>query len=592
MNNNNHHNNNENPVSKITARAVSRRGAMVGGAAALASGATLLSGLRQARGEETRAASRPTFQPKSADAQGKLYSEEHWDEPGMPGTHYTPVVTPNGWTLPFKIIDGIKVFHMVAEEVEHEFAPGISAHCWGYNGGVHGPTIEAVEGDRIRIYVTNNLPAGTSIHWHGILLPNGMDGVAGLNQAVIHPGETFKYEFTLRQHGTHMYHSHHDEMTQMALGTTGLFIIHPRNPKGPRPDRDFAFLTHEWQIIVGTSRPNPNQMTDFNIFTFNAKMFPGTAPMVAKLGDRVRIRVANLGAMSHHPIHLHGYQFRITETDGGQIPESAQQHETTALTAVGQTRTFDFLADEPGDWAMHCHMTHHVMTQMGDMFPNMIGVEPGDVDEQAQKLLPGYMTMGQDGMADMAEMGMPVPDNSTPMVGGKGPFDYITMGGLFTILKVHPDLTSYDDPGWYKHPPGTVADRAPADRMHQDGITADGSSAPKAPAETQKSHQLAPPPPGQYRGEDMPPMHHGGGGMKGMKGMNHGDMKGMKKDMPGMKDDMPDMKHDKPASQPATTQAAVGGAGGVLYTCRMHKEVISDKPGKCPKCGMKLVVKK
>ena len=126
-------------------------------------------------------------------------------------------------------------------------------------------------------------------------------------------------------------------------------------------------------------------MTDFNIFTFNAKMFPGTEPMVAKLGDRVRIRLVNLGAMSHHPIHLHGYQFKITETDGGQIQESAQQVETTVLTAVGQSRTFDFVADEPGDWAMHCHMTHHVMTQMGDKFPNMIGVKPGKLDEKMQQ---------------------------------------------------------------------------------------------------------------------------------------------------------------------------------------------------------------
>jgi manganese oxidase len=225
--------------------------------------------------------------------------------------------------------------------------------------------------------VTNKLPAGTSVHWHGMLLPNGMDGVAGLNQKIIRPGETFKYEFTLRQHGTHMYHSHHDEMTQMALGTVGPFVIHPRRPKDPRPDRDFVLMTHEWQLIVGTMRPNPNQMTDFNIFTFNAKAFPATEPLVAKLGDRVKIRLINLGAMSHHPIHLHGCQFQITETDGGQIKESARQVETSVLTAVGQSRAFEFVADEPGD----CHMTHHVMTQMGDNFPNMIGVKPGKLDE-------------------------------------------------------------------------------------------------------------------------------------------------------------------------------------------------------------------
>jgi FtsP/CotA-like multicopper oxidase with cupredoxin domain len=395
--------------------------------------------------------------------------------PGQPGKDYTPVITPNSFSLPWKIVDAVKVFHLIAEPVEHEFAPNLKAHCWGYNGHVHGPTIEAVEGDRVRIYVTNRLPAGTSVHWHGVLLPNGMDGVAGLTQKIIQPGETFKYEFTLRQHGTQMYHSHHDEMTQMALGTVGPFVIHPRNPKGPRPDRDFVFMTHEWQLIVGTQRPNPNQMTDFNVFTFNAKAFPATEPMVAKLGDRVRIRLINLGAMSHHPIHLHGYQFQVTETDGGQIPESAREFETSVLTAVGQSRTFDFVADAPGDWPMHCHMTHHVMTQMGDNFPNMIGVQPGKLDEKIRaSLLPGYMTMGQDGMAEHGEHiqsgHMKVPRNSTPMFGGHGPFDYITMGGLFTVLKVREGITSYEDPGWYQHPPGTVASPASAEELRRDGI--------------------------------------------------------------------------------------------------------------------------
>jgi len=161
---------------------------------------------------------------------------------------------------------------------------------------VHGPTIEAVEGDRVRIYVTNKLPAATSIHWHGIILPNGMDGVSGLTQPPIKPGETFKYEFTLKQHGTHMYHSHHDEMTQMALGLMGLFVIHPRNPKY-RVDRDFAFMLSEWRIDTGTMRPNPNEMTDFNVFSMNAHIFPGTEPMVAKLGDRVRIRRVAQGVL-------------------------------------------------------------------------------------------------------------------------------------------------------------------------------------------------------------------------------------------------------------------------------------------------------
>ena len=398
--------------------------------------------------------------------------------PGQPGEDYTPVVTPNGTTLPWKLVAGVKVYHLIAEPVLHQFAPGLEAECWGYNGQVHGPTIEAVEGDRVRIYVTNKLGAPTTVHWHGILLPSGMDGVGGLNQRVIRPGETFKYEFTLIQHGTFMYHSHHDEMTQMALGMLGLIVIHPRQPTRPRPDRDYAFMLSEWKIVPGTRRPDPNEMTDFNILTMNARAFPGTTPIVAKKGDRVRLRFGNLSAMDHHPIHLHGYYFHIVETDGGEIPEAGRWPETTVLVAVGSTRTVEFIANAPGDWAMHCHMTHHVMNQMGHEIPNTIGLRAGDLDTKVRRLLPDYMTMGQVGMGDMAEMGMAVPKNSIPMVGGAGPFDPITMGGMFTILKVREELQGGGDPGWYDNPPGTVASLAPAEDLARDGISVDGSHAP------------------------------------------------------------------------------------------------------------------
>ena len=428
---------------------LSRREVILSGTAALAGGAALL---------------------KARQAHSQVVESQPQTPPGQPDNDYTPVITPNGTTLPWRLIDGVKVFHMIAEPVRHEFAPGLEAECWGYNGHVHGPTIEVVEGDRVRIYVTNKLPEPTTVHWHGILLPNGMDGVAGLTQKAIRPGETFKYEFTLRQNGTFMYHSHHDEMTQMALGLMGMFVVHPRNPKGPRPDRDFVFMLSEWSIKPGAYRPDPNEMTDFNVLTFNARVFPGTDPLVVRQGQRVRIRLGNLSAMEHHPIHLHGYRFMITETDGGQIAPSAQWPETTSLVAVGSTRTVEFTADNPGDWALHCHMTHHVMTQMGHGIPNMIGVKPGDLDQKVRRLLPQYMTMGHNGMGDMGDMGMAMPKNSLPMVGGHGPFDYITMGGMFTILKVRPGITSYEDPGWYQHPPGTVAVEATEDELRADGI--------------------------------------------------------------------------------------------------------------------------
>jgi hypothetical protein len=202
----------------------------------------------------------------------------------------------------------------------------------------------------------------------------------------------------------------------------------------------------------------------------NAKAFPGTAPLVVRTGQRVRVRIGNLSPMEHHPIHLHGHRFLITETDGGEIAESAQWPETTVLVPVGSTRTIEFAADEPGDWAMHCHMTHHVMNQMGHGTPNLIGIDPGKLDERVRKVIPGYMTMGQTGMADMGDMGMPVPPNSIPMLGGKGKHDIITMGGMFTILKTRDGIRNYRDPGWYENPAGTLAGLASESDLRRDEV--------------------------------------------------------------------------------------------------------------------------
>ena len=464
-------------------RRLSRRQALGIGATSLAAGVAWPRSLdAQARYEP---GSGPSRSPGSGAYWQKTYSGGPVDvtplAPGFPGQHYRPVVVPNGAALPFKIVGGVKVFHVVAEEIDHAFDAGLRARCWGYNGRVNSTAIEAVEGERIRVYVTNRLPVPTSVHWHGVYLPNGMDGVAGLTQPYIKAGETAKYEFTLRQHGTLMFHSHHDEMTQMGMGLIGMLIIHPRNPSPDyRVDRDFSLMISEWEIKAGTSRPATLQPSDFNVLTLNGKVFPATAPLVCKTGDRVRIRLGNLGATDHHPMHIHGHHFRVSATDGDDIPLSAQWPESTVLVAVGQTRTIEFLADAAGDWAFHCHMTHHVMNQMGHDFPNMVGVKPEGLDEKIRPLLPAYMTHGHTGM-DMGRMAevMPYPRNTISMKGATGPFgDYISMGGLFTILKVRDELASFDeDPGWYRHPPGTVALKASEAELARDGIDANAPSA-------------------------------------------------------------------------------------------------------------------
>ncbi|MET0856608.1 MAG: copper oxidase [Telluria sp.] len=373
------------------------------------------------------------------------------------GRPYNPVVTLNGWTLPWRMKDGVKEFHLVAEPVVREIAPGMKANLWGYNGQSPGPTIEVVEGDRVRIFVTNKLPEHTSIHWHGQILPNGMDGVTGLNQPGIEPGRTFMYEFVARHAGTFMYHPHADEMTQMAMGMMGFWITHPKNPAHHAVDRDFVFLLNSYDIEPGAYTPKVNTMLDFNLWTFNSRAFPGIDPMVVRLGDKVRIRAGNL-TMTNHPIHLHGHRFEVSCTDGGWVQPSARWPEVTTDIAVGQMRAIEFVADNPGDWAFHCHKSHHTMNAMGHSVPTLIGVDHRDVAKKINALVPEYMVMGDKG-GSMGGMEMPLPENTLPMMTGDGPFGGIEMGGMFTVLKVREGQarTDYKDPGWYKHPPGTIA---------------------------------------------------------------------------------------------------------------------------------------
>ncbi|MBX3707157.1 MAG: copper oxidase [Pseudomonadales bacterium] len=383
------------------------------------------------------------------------------------GLPYRPVRTLNGWTLPYRLRDGVKEFHLVAEEIDHEFSPGSRARCWGYNGTTPGPTIEAVEGDRVRILVTNRLGEPTTIHWHGILLPNGMDGVGGLTQPQIQPGETWAYEFDLVQHGTHMYHPHADEMVQMAYGMMGMFVIHPRAGEAVPVDRDYCFLLHNWALHPGTYRPDPSVMQEFELWTFNSKVFPAIEPLVARTGERVRIRVGNL-SMWNHPIHLHGVQFQVTGSDGGRWPRALWRPETTEIVGVGQTRDLEFVA-VPGDWALHCHMAHHVMNAMGHGIPNPTGVDQSGVEQEIRRILPGYMAMGRHGMAEHqyhTDSGhMRGPENTLPMMTGRGPFGNLEMGGMFTVIKVRDDLAPADfrDPGWFEHPAAGQARRVSSD---------------------------------------------------------------------------------------------------------------------------------
>ncbi len=274
-----------------------------------------------------------------------------------------PVLTPDLPKLPFKMVDGFKEFNLIAEVVETELMPGRPMTAWGFNGSIPGPTIEVNQGDKVRVIVDNKLPEMTAIHWHGFEVPMEMDGSVGLGQDPIPPGGRFVYEFDLHQHGTFFYHSHF--AMQEMMGMIGMFIMHPKVPYEPKVDHDFGLVLQEWALLPNNNVPNTLSM-EFNWLSFNGKAGPDCTPMIVKQGERVRIRLMNIG-MDHHPIHMHGMQFVVTGTEGGRIPQQLWYDMNTVIVGVAQARNIEFEAKYVGDWMLHCHLPHHMMNQMVSM---------------------------------------------------------------------------------------------------------------------------------------------------------------------------------------------------------------------------------
>lgn len=279
------------------------------------------------------------------------------------GSGIVPVVSPDVPNMPWRLENGVKVFDIRVEHVRQELVPGRVMDGWGFNGAIPGPTIQVTEGDRVRLNVENRLPEPFSMHWHGLEIPNDMDGMPGISQDAIPPNGRFTYEFTLKQNGTFFYHSH--MAMQEMMGLIGLFIIHPHRAHAPRVDRDFGLILQEWALLPNNTIPNSLAM-EFNWLTINGKAGPATTPMLVKIGERVRIRVVNLG-MDHHPMHLHGHQFYMTGTEAGRIRTTAVEPANTVLVGVAQARDIEFVADNPGDWHFHCHLPHHMMNHMASM---------------------------------------------------------------------------------------------------------------------------------------------------------------------------------------------------------------------------------
>lgn len=290
-----------------------------------------------------------------------------------------PVVIPDLKDLPFTMENGVKVFHLVAEPVKRKIAPWKTIDCWGFNGSCPGPAIQVNQGDRIRVVLENRLPESTAIHWHGLEIPYAMDGMPYISQKPIPPGSHFVYEFSVHQNGTFFYHSH-SPMQQM-MGMVGLFILHPPRAHTPAVDHDFGIVLQEWAVLPNNTVPNTANM-EWNWLTFNGAVSPMTTPLIVRLGSRVRIRFVNLG-MDHHPIHLHGHTFFVTGGEAGRLPETTWAPGNTVLVGVAQARDVEFVARNPGEWMLHCHMPHHNMNAMTDLLGDRLMMTADTEDDRA-----------------------------------------------------------------------------------------------------------------------------------------------------------------------------------------------------------------
>ena len=293
------------------------------------------------------------------------------DMPGMGGMDMRPVDVSNAPPAdpgaqgaqplePTIGADGVKEFQLTASIIRWNILEDVEVGAYAYNEQVPGPTIRVVDGDRVRVLFTNNLPEATSIHWHGLILDNGMDGAADVTQPPVEPGESFTYEFTVEQTGTYFYHTHKSVDRQQTLGLYGALIIDPSDGDQYEYDQEYTIQLGEWTVRDGENIPAMNQPDAMpNFFTINGKSYPETETIQAKVGDRIRIRFIGTGQFIH-PMHIHGGPFEIVETDGNAVPEGARLLKDTVLVGPGERYDVIWTAERPGTWLIHCHINDHI----------------------------------------------------------------------------------------------------------------------------------------------------------------------------------------------------------------------------------------
>ncbi len=406
--------------------------------------------------------------------------------PGLRATGLPPVqvISPDLETLHGEIVGGARQFHLRATPVRRELLPGIWMDAYGYNDTFPGPVLEMNQGERVRIVFRNDLPEETTLHSHGLELPISMDGIPAVTQDYIRPGETFVYEFDVHQEGSFFLHPH--VAMQEAIGMVVPLIIHPKVAHDPVVDRDFVLVTQQFSILPNATVPNTNAM-DWNFLTINGRSGPYTTPLVCKLGERVRIRFINFSTLHQHPMHLHGHTFWITGTEAGRIPETAWIPSNNVVVGVAQSRDVEFIANNPGDWVLHCHMFHHMMNHMVTQVGPIIRQKKEDPGFR----VPGYPQI----MKGMSEMKMEDMDKEAST--GHASRAHMNMNGtsdyrMTMTMEEMRKLTSRREThgmreGWYKGVKGlfTVLRVLPPDLfeklMTTDEPIPPNSSTPKHP---------------------------------------------------------------------------------------------------------------
>jgi manganese oxidase len=312
--------------------------------------------------EEVGGAVMPPGMVMSRDTPAAAMREMAAIDPGEV-SYEAPAGARGDQTLEPKIENGVKVFDLGVSVVEWNILPDQSVEAYAFNRQVPGPRIRVTEGDRVRINVTNDLPEATSVHWHGMILPNAMDGAADVTQKPIEPGESFAYEFTAGQAGTYFYHSHKEPDRQQGLGMYGALIVDPKDPARDAAydyDREMVVQLQEWLERDGYTYPAMTMEGALpNYFTINGKSYPETETINVEVGERLRIRFIGSNNNFVHPMHVHGGPFEIVETDGNVVPEEARLLKDTVNVGPGERYDVIWQARKPGKWLLHCHIPHH-----------------------------------------------------------------------------------------------------------------------------------------------------------------------------------------------------------------------------------------